>query len=294
MWVRFVRFSRKIFASRRAFYFHEGTSYDLPPDWCAEWIADGSAVAILPPASPPIRWDAMPPSLGDERITVACVHKTGGVYDRVDYVGALADAVRRNLDAPHDFVCLTDAVKESNSAEGVMRIPLLHRWPGFWSKIELFRPGLFAGPVLYFDLDTVICGDITDIALAASPLVLTWDMQRGWINSSMLRWSVDLSFIYRTLASAAEPRDIMRRYESGSRWGDQGLIQDCLESRAIGWDWAQLLFPERINWHPPANRDQPALSGTSVSLWYGHPKPHEISSEFIATHWRSETRRAAA
>ena len=294
MWIRFLRFSRKIFANRRAFYFHEGTSYDLPMEWCAEWIADGSAEVITPPSAPQLRLDSMPPTLGGSQVTVACVHKTGGIYDKFDYVGALVDAVRRNLKAPHDFVCLTDAVSDPEEFDGVRKIPLLHRWPGFWSKIELFRPGIFSGPVLYLDLDTVICGDITDVALSESPLVMAWDMQSGWINSSMMRWSVDLSFIYCALADASDQRELMRKYEHGARWGDQGLIQDCLEARAMGWDWAQSLFPDRINWHPPGNRDMPAASGTSVSLWYGHPKPHEVTSEFIATHWRHGARRAAA
>ena len=29
-------------------------------------------------------------------------------------------------------------------------------WRGFWSKVELFRPGLFEFPVLFLDLDTIV------------------------------------------------------------------------------------------------------------------------------------------
>ena len=48
MWVRFTRFAGHIFPDRTAFYYRAGTCYDLPEEWCAEWIAemggDGSAV----------------------------------------------------------------------------------------------------------------------------------------------------------------------------------------------------------------------------------------------------------
>lgn len=292
MWIRFVRFSKKIFPDRRAFYYRAGSSYDLPPEWCDAWIDAGDAEIVATPDAPPIVAERMPSSLGDGMLSVACVHKRGSVaYDRNDYVGALADAVARNLAMPHRFVCLTDAV---SVPDGVERIPLRHGWRGFWSKVELFRPGLFDGPVMYLDLDTIVCGDITDVANADSPLALSWDMKRGWVNSSFMRWSVDLSFVYETLAGALDPARVMGEFESGGRWGDQGFLQTSLEARGIGWNWIQDLFPERISWHPPASRDLPAAPGTSISLWYGHPKPHEIHSDFVATHWRPNARQSVA
>lgn len=293
MWIRFLRFSKKIFPDRRAFYYPAGSSCDLPPEWCEDWLADGSAAIVAPPDAPAIVAELLPPSIGDGVLSVACVHKLGNsTYDRNNYVGALADAVARNLSTPHRFVCLTDAV---SVPDGVERIPLLHGWRGFWSKLEVFRPGLFDGPVLYLDLDTIVCGDITDIANVDSPLALSWDMNRGWINSSFMRWSVDMSFIYRALADAPDHASAIAKYECGyGRWGDQGLLQDTLEARGCGWNWIQDLFPERINWHPPANRDKPALPGTSISLWYGHPKPHEVSTDFVAAHWRPKARQLLA
>nr|WP_145924153.1 hypothetical protein [Halomonas elongata] len=36
--------------------------------------------------------------------------------------------------------------------------PLAHGWPGWWSKLELFRP--HGGDLLYLDLDTVVRGDL--------------------------------------------------------------------------------------------------------------------------------------
>ena len=76
---------------------------------------------------------------GAGMLTVASVFKSGGTYFP-KYVRVLRDAVRRNLTIPHRFVCLTDVDVPCE------RIPLIHGWPSFYSKIELFRPGLFDGP----------------------------------------------------------------------------------------------------------------------------------------------------
>lgn len=37
---------------------------------------------------------------------------------------------------------------------------LLYDWPGWWAKMELFRPGLTSAPLLYMDLDTVILNSV--------------------------------------------------------------------------------------------------------------------------------------
>lgn len=60
------------------------------------------------------------------------------------------------------MVCLTDFEGWSGPYDFV---PLLHNWPGYFSKMELLRPGLFSGPVLYFDLDSLILGPIDGLQL---------------------------------------------------------------------------------------------------------------------------------
>ena len=94
------------------------------------------------------------PRLGDAPLTVACVYRSGGKMYSTEYVRVLRDMVARNLTRPHRFVCLSDVEVPCE------RIPLITDWPGFYAKIEIFRRGLFQGPVLYFDLDTIIHGSI--------------------------------------------------------------------------------------------------------------------------------------
>lgn len=96
-------------------------------------------------------------------ITVACVYWKGVFRGREsiysgEWVAKLKNMVARNLPMPHRFVCL------SNVPVSCERIHLLNDWRGWWSKIELFRPGLFDGDrVLYLDLDTIVLKDLTPI-----------------------------------------------------------------------------------------------------------------------------------
>lgn len=282
-WLRFVSRAKQIEADRTARYFVPGEQLDIEPHLAARFIAEQSAVEIEAPEPNTPEDPFVPPRLGDDILTVACVWKTGGVYDRYDYVGRMARAVARNLTRPYRFVCLTDAAEVP---PGVERIPLLHNWPGFWSKVELHRPGLFTGPVIFFDLDTVICGSLDPIADAiddAKPLC-AWDMQHGWINSSFLAWNQDLSAVYADMA--AHPAGTMQVYDgTGPWWGDQGHLQVTLQEKHIPWRWVQEVVPYAVAWQPIPLRGMPAAPGVAVSMWYGHPKPHEIQTDWMQEHW---------
>lgn len=95
-------------------------------------------------------------------LTVACVYWKGKFRGRErlynpEWVTKLQNMVKRNLDVPHRFVCL------SNSDVPCEKIPLIHDYPGYWSKIELFRPGLFEDRVMYLDLDVLVLRNLLPI-----------------------------------------------------------------------------------------------------------------------------------
>lgn len=56
-----------------------------------------------------------------------------------------------------ELVCLSDV-----DVPGVKCIPLVHDWPGWWAKLELFRPDI-KGDFLTTDLDNVFLGPLDDI-----------------------------------------------------------------------------------------------------------------------------------
>jgi len=95
-----------------------------------------------------------------KKLNIVCVCKTGGQYSKVD-VERLQRQVSDNMRSSYNFICLTDDL----SVAGVCEIePLLHNLPGWWSKLELFRPGLFDGPVLYLDLDSLVLKSIAGLS----------------------------------------------------------------------------------------------------------------------------------
>lgn len=79
-------------------------------------------------------------------MTFVCVLKSGGIYNKF-HVDRLREQIRVLTDAP--LVCLTDLTEIEEP-----RIPLIHNWPGWWSKLELFEHDL--GECCYFDLDVII------------------------------------------------------------------------------------------------------------------------------------------
>jgi hypothetical protein len=91
-------------------------------------------------------------------MTFACVLKAKKqrVYSPI-WVERLVRQAREHL-RPSRIVCLTDTPLTCCET-----IPLAHDWATWFSKIELFRPGLFSGPTFYVDLDSLILGSIAEL-----------------------------------------------------------------------------------------------------------------------------------
>lgn len=163
-------------------------------------------------------------------LTVVCVYKTfggnvtrGGNYD-ASWVQKLQNGVRRHLSVPHRFVCLSDA-----EIPGVEVIPLLNGWEGWWSKVEMFRPDLFDGPVLSFDLDVLITSSIDCLAGPWDSLVMLRDHIPTIKNSTCMWWDAS-NPVYGKIyeAFAADPNGRKAKHIFNQSLGDQGLIADTL------------------------------------------------------------------
>lgn len=168
-------------------------------------------------------------------LTVACVLRSGGVYTPT-WVARLRTQVARNLTSPHRFVCLSDVDVPCE------RIPLAHDWPGWWSKIELF---CLSGPVLFFDLDTAIVGDLADIAHAAQTrtMVVLQDFYRlgQGIGSGMMAWSDGAAV--RGLYDIFAADSLGWQVHLGGR-GDQGFLEEAGVLRHC--DRWQALLPGQV------------------------------------------------
>jgi hypothetical protein len=102
--------------------------------------------------------------LENPKTIIACV-RTGSKYP-VAYVHRLRAMVRRYFVHAHRFVVLTDKPNELAGYETVAIGD--HRLIGWWGKMKLFDTSWRAGArVIYFDLDTVVIGDITPLERTA-------------------------------------------------------------------------------------------------------------------------------
>lgn len=201
-----------------------------------------------------------------DQLNVACVLKSGGDYD-ADHVGRLAAHVKKYLSVPHRFVCLSDIEVPCE------HIPLKHGWPGWWSKIELFRNGIFKGKVFYLDLDTVIISPIDDLALARHRFTMLHSMSRPTHpGSGVMSWSTDLSKIYRIFLR--NPKHWMKHCTTSECWGDQGFIFAHTPEHPDYW---QDRFPGRIvsyKMHCRPNGGR-VPHGASIVAYHGRPRPWE-------------------
>jgi len=211
-------------------------------------------------------------------INVVCVLKTGGDFDR-RWVHALDQSVWDKVTEPHRFWCLTDdAYLLSQQLVGIRAIPLTKGWPGWWSKIEMFRPDLFSEgePVLFFDLDTVILRDITHLAGAIdTDLVLLRDFYRlktAW-GTGVMGWTAGrFTSIYEGFK--ADVRGYTRRFRSDQHF-IQWLLTGCNEIRFWQDEFPGHLASYKIHCMERVPAD------THVVCFHGKPRPTEVNAAWM-------------
>mgnify|MGYP001118377060 CR=1 FL=1 len=225
--------------------------------------------------------------------TVACVLRSSPDFDR-EYVVRLYEAVRRHWSGDLDFLCLTDT---PIGHAGIREIELRSDWPGYWSKLELFRPDI-SGTLLTFDLDTMIVGSLDEIRRNPRHTMLRRLKRKNrhqLASGMMLLPEAVRPIIWRHWTR--DPELFMRLYAwdtgHGRPRGDQGFLQQTWERWGIppvadpafdynGWNrdgiarW-QELFPGQIRSYKYFIRDRGFVPPeTRVVLFHGSPRPADI------------------
>lgn len=211
-------------------------------------------------------------------LTVACVLRSGGIYD-ASWVGKLARAVARNIHQAYRFVCLSDVKVDCE------RIPLPEGWPGWWSKLCLFKPGLLPTPALYMDLDTVVTGPLD--AVAALPhkfamIDLRTPDQTGRGQSGVMWLREPPPIVYERFAE--NPEHFMRYHEkraNGTYVGDQAFVNDTLGPglEKITRDLPGFVRSYKLH----CRNGLPA--GTSIVAFHGSPRPGEVADPWVREAW---------
>lgn len=215
---------------------------------------------------------------------VACV-RTGTRYP-VEYVYKLKAMVARHLPVFHSFVCLTDRPGDLNVNFKGIEIVAVSGLPGWWTKMKLFDPlwGRIGERLIYFDLDTVICGDLlplinldvefgicSNFARAAGNK--TWPCRYGsCVMTIGPKFGAD---IWRTFN--ADRFGIMSR---AGHYGDQKAIEELIPV-------ATLLQDVMPHGYFLGYRDLKAAKppGCSIVVFAGNSKPHNCAEKWIADEW---------
>jgi hypothetical protein len=237
-----------------------------------------------------------------QQINVAClIH--GDLYN-IKYVDHLYSMIQRNLRKPFTLHVFTEA-------ERVVPDPYVKHsltpWHGiggpkssWWYKVQLFDPKRIKGSILYFDLDTVIVGDITWIT--EMPTKWLWAVKdfkhlfksrRSTINSSVM-WFDTAQFAH--VLGNFNPDEVSNT--GIRRWhGDQDYIDQQVgaenkkyldETRILSWKWQVV----DGGWNFKTRKGQNPGTGTiledhhSVYVFHGSPKPHETIDKVIRDNWK--------
>lgn len=208
------------------------------------------------------------------QVTVVCVLKSGGDFSE-RYVYNLLAMLKRNTTVPFKFVCLTDL----DVIEGVDIIPLKDGLKGWWSKIELFRPGLFdTDRVVYFDLDTLIVGNIDELLLLRDGFyaLRPWNrknLARGMLASGVMAWdNGKCDFIYTGYVGQEPPA------------GDQEYINQALASNDVQFKALQDSMSGGIHSYKRSCKNS-APPDTRIVCFHGKPRIHECRDRWVKEVW---------
>lgn len=169
----------------------------------------------------------------------------------------------------------------------------------WWYKMQLFNTAHHAGPLLYFDLDTVIVGNIdwiwqqpTTYFWAIRDFKYLWRPNHTGINSSVMWWNTQhYQHIWDTFAQ----QDLavnMRKYP-----GDQDYISAVIPEnqrrffdtyRVQSWRWQCLDggYNFRKKCHQAPGTGTHVADNTSIMIFHGNPKPDQITDHMVIAHWQ--------
>ena len=211
-------------------------------------------------------------------ITVACV-RTGSKYG-IDYVAKLRNMVASHLPTDHRFICLTD---QPETLEGVEMIPI-KGLSGWWAKMALFSPDVRgSGKCIYFDLDTVIIGDLSPLANIGADFATC----ANFTKAVMPKYPCKYGSCVMVLADGFGA-DIWRSFMAESqriiascKYGDQQAIEHLYPDAVL----LQQVLPDG---YMVGRRDfsDERPENAAIMIFAGQHKPHNTPHAWLKEAWQ--------
>lgn len=190
---------------------------------------------------------------------------------KADYVRVLAQqALRHGAD---NFICLT-----RDKIPGVVCLPLNHKWPGWWTKLEVCSLEL-PGTALFLDLDTMIFSDISFLADYPSPMFpRDSSYQKEPSSTLMLFRDRELTPLYDTFLR--DPIAAMDRtfapHAPNRIYGDQVFMAEVMRRLHMKWHALQDVNKAVLSYiweHPTEQPKTPICAfGAEWKPWGKHPR----------------------
>lgn len=147
-----------------------------------------------------------------------------------------------------------------------------HDWPSWWCKMNLFAPGLIDDDLLYFDLDTVVLGDVS--VLDRGRTTMLSDFYQPHLPASGLMFIRNADKVAVWDAWQDKPHKHMSRCATQDCWGDQGFLKGVLQAER----WQDVL-PGKVVSYKAHCRNGPG--DALVVCFHGHPRPWQVSAPWI-------------
>jgi hypothetical protein len=203
------------------------------------------------------------------------------IYSKV-WVDRLFKSVKRNLQIDFDFYCFSNDITSNNYTI----LPLTNNAWGWWNKLEMFKAKQFIGPCLFFDLDIVICKNITDIvqSLHSTSFYMVKEPYTNLMNSSIMFWNGDYDFIFTNYLY--NKSYIENKYKKSTpenpMIGDSGYISEILNNKITD---IQDAMPENfVNWKH--HKIQTKIADPGILLFTGSEKPsNNLDIPCVHEHW---------
>lgn len=210
-----------------------------------------------------------------DRLQVVCALKVGKSFSP-EHVWWLKCGVDKYLnDVKYKFWCISDVVLPFCET-----FPLTCGYPKWWSKIELFSKSTpwFGEKCLYFDLDTLLVGNIGKIAKCKKKFNML--KRFDWCKktrrnrryaSGIMMWKGDFSFLFEEF-----DRSLIKEYH-----GDQDYIEDVFDKvkfKDVGVlnDYANV-----VSYKEKCRKVGMYPKDTEVVCFHGKPRPWKCKDKWV-------------
>ncbi len=210
--------------------------------------------------------------MSEKNYNISCVLRSGGDFDW-GHVQRLKSQLDKHLTLKFELFVLSDLMMPEDLTKQNCRLILLrHDWPGWWSKIELFRA---FHKTFYLDLDTVLVGNVNHIISYPHRFTALRGFFGRPFGSGLMAWSESNVSIYEEF-KFLDPETIMRYYKT-HKMGDQEFIGERIKENLIFQDQ----FQGQIVSYKLDVRGKGLPQNAKIVCFHGKPRIQDVRESWL-------------